>query len=409
MINRKALIKTNMTPQLAPVVRRATSQRSANNAAAVIQALTQEALVCGLDNIAASSIAKRAGLTTGAIYSRYENSDEMLIALWQQVVASELRALIIETVEAVTTHLATETPTALVARLEKPSGILGLGAEFMVMAQRNDVVGEVVITEVSKWLHEAGLQTGATAIERAGVVLGASIAIGSTLRSFITSSNPKMGLVLNGIHNAYLLANAKQSRAKVQAPVPIRSNTGSALRDALIDATAEVMSKTGFTGATISRIARKSGVTSGSIYNFYPDKEALMNDAVNVLMRTTQTQTLDAKRAASSKQLPNFGLTDSFHFGLSADRQTWLRFRQECIIATRHHKTTFRQLKKVVGELDQAMIDSFPKIDKRIIGLVSMGEQAIGYGFSSLFGYTNLLDKCDFDAIMVQVAKQNSL
>jgi AcrR family transcriptional regulator len=169
------------------------------------------------------------------------------------------------------------------------------------------------------------------------------------------------------------------------------------------------MSKTGFTGATISRIARKSGVTSGSIYNFYPDKEALMNDAVNELMRTTQNQTLDAKRTASTKQQPNFGLTDSFHFGLSADRRIWLRFRQECIIATRHHKTTFKQMKKVVAELDQAMIDSFPKIDKQIIGLVSMGEQAIGYGFSSLFGYTNLLDKCDFDAIMVQVAKQNSL
>jgi hypothetical protein len=66
-------------------------------------------------------------------------------------------------------------------------------------------------------------------------------------------------------------------------------------------------------------------------------------------------------------------------------------------------------MKKVVSEQNQAMIDSFPKIDKQIIGLVSMGEQAIGYGFSSLFGYTNLLDKCDFDAIMVQVAKQNSL
>ena len=195
-----------------PVVRRATSQRSANNAAAVIKALTQEAFECGLDNIAASSIAKRAGLTTGAIYSRYENSDEMLIALWQQVVAHELRALVAETVEAVTTRSATGAPSDLVTRLEKPSRILGLGAEFVVMAQRNEVIGEVVIAEVSKWLHEAGLKPGATAIERAGVALGASIAIGSTLRSFITTTNPAMGLVLDGIHHAYLSANAKHSR-----------------------------------------------------------------------------------------------------------------------------------------------------------------------------------------------------
>jgi hypothetical protein len=51
----------------------------------------------------------------------------------------------------------------------------------------------------------------------------------------------------------------------------------------------------------------------------------------------------------------------------------------------------------------------FPKVDQAIITLVSMGEQAIGYGYSSLFGYTDLFSKCDFDAIMVQVAKQNSL
>ena len=397
-----------MTTQPAPVVRRATSERSTRNAAAVMKALTQEAIDRGLDGIATSSIAKRAGLTTGAVYSRYENNDEMLIALWESVVAPALAAHVRETIDAIISPSA-QPSTELITQIEKPSRILGLGAEFVVMAQRNEVVGEVVIAEVSKWLHEAGLKPGATAIDRAGVALGASIALGSTLRSFITTTNPAMGLVLDGIHNAYLSANAKHSRAKVQTPQPIRSNTGSALRDALIDATAEVMSKTGFTGATISRIARKSGVTSGSIYNFYPDKEALMNDAVNELMRTTQNQTLDAKRTASTKQQPNFGLTDSFHFGLSADRRTWLRFRQECIIATRHHKTTFKQMKKVVAELDQAMIDSFPKIDKQIIGLVSMGEQAIGYGFSSLFGYTNLLDKCDFDAIMVQVAKQNSL
>ena len=74
-----------MTTQPAPVVRRATSERSTRNAAAVMKALTQEAIDRGLDGIATSSIAKRAGLTTGAVYSRYENNDEMLIALWESV------------------------------------------------------------------------------------------------------------------------------------------------------------------------------------------------------------------------------------------------------------------------------------------------------------------------------------
>jgi len=39
--------------------------------------------------------------------------------------------------------------------------------------------------------------------------------------------------------------------------------------------------------------------------------------------------------------------------------------------------------------------------------LLSAGEQAIGYGFSSIFAYTDQLPRCDFNAIMVQIANQN--
>ena len=397
-----------MTTQPAPVVRRATSERSTRNAAAVMKALTQEAIDRGLDGIATSSIAKRAGLTTGAVYSRYENNDEMLIALWESVIAPALAAHVRDTIDAVISPSA-QPSHELVTQIEKPSRLLSLGAEFVVMAQRNEVVGEVVIAEVGKWLHDAGLNTKSTSITRAGVALGASIAIGSILRSYVTGSNPGMRMIIDGIHNAYLVAKPTSKPRKTVAPKPIRSATGSPLRDALIDATAEVMSKTGFTGATISRIARKSGVTSGSIYNFYPDKEALMNDAVSELMRTTQRQNLDSKRTASSAKEPNFGLTDSFDFGLIPDRRTWLRFRQECIIATRHHKKTHKELRKVVAEQEEAMAMSFPDIDRGLISLVSTGEQIVGYGFSALFGYTNQLESCDFDAVMVQVAKQNNL
>jgi len=60
--------------QQQPVVRRAASQRSTRNAAAVLKAITQECIANGLDGIVASSVAKRAGLTTGAVYSRFENT-----------------------------------------------------------------------------------------------------------------------------------------------------------------------------------------------------------------------------------------------------------------------------------------------------------------------------------------------
>ena len=392
-----------------PVVRRATSERSTRNAAAILKAITQESIANGLDGIVASSVAKRAGLTTGAIYSRFENSDEMLIALWENVVAPEFAPFLVDTIAAVNSPTPITATTPIIDLLEKPTRIHGLGAEFLAIAQRNDVVGEVVTPQISLWLSDAGLHQRNNAVKKAGVALGASIAIGSALRSFITGTNAGMPIIAESIRSSISAATPTSSPRKRLDPVSTQSNTGVPLRDALINATAEVMGKTGFTNATISRIARKSQVTSGSIYNFYPDKEALMNDAVRELMRTTQRQTLDAKHTATSAQVHNFGLTDAFDFALYPERTVWLRFRQECIIATRHHKKTLRELRTVVADQQEGMAMSFPEIDRELINLVSTGEQIIGYGFSALVGYTNQLESCDFDAVMMQVAKQNGL
>ena len=182
-------------PTSQPVVRRAASQRSTRNAAAVLKAITQESIANGLDGIVASSVAKRAGLTTGAIYSRFENSDEMLIALWENVVAPEFEQFLVNTIAAINSPTPITATSPIVELLEKPSRILGLGAEFLAIAQRNDVVGEVVTPQISLWLSDAGLHQRNNAVKKAGVALGASIAIGSALRSFITGTNAGMPII----------------------------------------------------------------------------------------------------------------------------------------------------------------------------------------------------------------------
>ncbi|TSA51609.1 MAG: TetR/AcrR family transcriptional regulator [Actinobacteria bacterium] len=390
-----------------PVIRRAPAKRTLINSAAILKALKQEATAVGLDSIAASSIAKRAGLTTGAMYSRFENTDEMLIALWEQVVAQKFGEHLLETIHYLTTPDKIRLNPDLIARLERPSTVLGLAAEFAVVAQRNEVVGEVVTPQITQWLQDAGLHKNSSPIQCAGVAIGASLVLGSILRSFVTSSNKDLSFVLRGLRQAYSTAQPIESPLPAVHPNLIQAATGSAVRDALINATAEVMSKTGYAGATISRIARKSKLTSGTIYNVYDDKEELMNDAVVELLKATQEQNLAAKQDASAVHRPNFGLTDSFQFGLLPDRRKWLLFRQECIIATRHHRSTHREMRKVISDLDNKMLAQFPLINPDVITLLSAGEQAIGYGYGTLFAYTDQLSRSDFDAIMVQIANQN--
>jgi AcrR family transcriptional regulator len=152
-----------------PVARRAPSKRTTANTVAILKALTHEATAVGLDSIAASSIAKRAGLTTGAIYNRFENNDEMLVALWEQVVAQKFENHIRQTIHYLTTQEKISTDPDLIARLERPSSTLALAAEFVVVAQRNEVVGEVVIPQITQWLHDSGLNKNRSPIDCAGV------------------------------------------------------------------------------------------------------------------------------------------------------------------------------------------------------------------------------------------------
>ena len=392
-----------------PVIRRSSPKQAAQNSALILKALEREAIVVGLDQISVRAVAKRAGLTTGAIYGRYENVDEMLVALWTESVSQPFGDAFIQSIAAFTDRSTPSFPRDIAGLLNRPTSIMRLGAEFIVIAQRNEVVGEVVKPLVSSWLHDAGLNINNSEIDRAVVAIAASMLVGASLRSFITGKNEYLGAVAAGIHTAYLSAVPQQKTQHRHNPTPIRSATGNPLRDALIDATADVMSKTGFNGATISRIARRSSITSGSLYNFYGDKEALMNDAVYELMRATQNQNLEAKRTAAQLHQENFGLTDSFDFGLIPDRVTWVRFRQECIIAARHHKTTHRTMNKVLNEIETQMLETFSSIDPVIVKLVNVGEQAIGYGYCSLMTFTDLFPTCNFDAIMIQIAKQNGL
>ena len=55
-----------------------------------------------------------------------------------------------------------------------------------------------------------------------------------------------------------------------------RQERARATRDALLTATARILVKEGFDRASTNRIAREAGVSVGSLYQYYPCKEALV-------------------------------------------------------------------------------------------------------------------------------------
>jgi len=76
----------------------------------------------------------------------------------------------------------------------------------------------------------------------------------------------------------------------------------------LLDAAREALGRYGIEGATIPRIARHAGLTPGSVYRRFKDKQALLESAIlEILERQEQTlQTSLAPLATKQVPLPEF-------------------------------------------------------------------------------------------------------
>ena len=403
-------------PTNPPIARRAKSSRSLANSAKVLNAVRKNATKVGLDELSAGSVAKLCGLSTGSIYSRFEDTDEMAIALWEQVVRQPFKQRLQRGVDYIfppnSARLGIDEESTFKADFETPDELSKLGVEFLVVAKRNSAIGEVVIPEVSQWFDEFGLNQPNTEINNAAIALGLSASIGTALRAFALGANPDWLAIAGGVRDAATSASrATPLTRPPDLPLPglFEIQTGNPVRDALISAVGQVVANSGYARATISRIVRKSGLSNGSLYNLYENKEELTDDAMQMTLAYASGVNREGNRIAESQHRADRGLGNSFALGLMPGRRQWLDFRLECLIASRNHLPTRTKFKESLVASRDALGSSMPDIHRSIVNLLSSGEQAIGLGFTALDLFTDQLPRCDFYSIMAKLSEQNRL
>lgn len=403
-------------PTNPPIARRAKSSRSLANSAKVLNAVRKNASKVGLDELSAGSVAKLSGLSTGSIYSRFEDTDEMAIALWDQVVRQPFKQRLQRGVDYIyapnSARLGIDEESTFKADFETPDELSKLGVEFLVVAKRNSAIGEVVIPEVSQWFDEFGLNQPNTEINNAAIALGLSASIGTALRAFALGANPDWLAIAGGVRDAATSASrATPLTRPPDLPLPglFEIQTGNPVRDALISAVGQVVANSGYARATISRIVRKSGLSNGSLYNLYENKEELTDDAMQMTLAYASGVNREGNRIAESQHRADRGLGNSFALGLMPGRRQWLDFRLECLIASRNHLPTRTKFKESLVASRDALGSSMPDIHRSIVNLLSSGEQAIGLGFTALDLFTDQLPRCDFYSIMTKLSEQNRL
>jgi len=322
--------------------------------AKLLECAAVEVLESGPDQVGFTAIARRAQMSTGALYARYENVDELLLELWLMKGLPTLRDLVGDMEESLAGDNARQARRRVADRLGAPDPALALVVNLMVVARRNEAMGEFVVPSVAGALQGAMTRTPAFDFYL-GQVLGIALGVrGTGMHGH--DWYPAVSIVASSVRDATdVVPIAPDARA-----VPETAGEGPEIDEMdkrLFDAVSRVISRVGVDKATISRIARHADVNPASIYLRYADKDALLSACIAHLMASTYGE--------NDRLVTNYSGTTDTQAGQGADRYGVVMFRGnqsddnhetrrlrlETLFASTHHEHLRTMTRRVFDEI----------------------------------------------------------
>jgi AcrR family transcriptional regulator len=134
-------------------------------------------------------------------------------------------------------------------------------------------------------------------------------------------------------------------------------------RSAILEHSAELFARFGFSGASITMIAEACGVSKALLYHYYPDKEALLFDIINAHLQ----ELLDAVRtAAEAAREPREGVRAIAHALLeayrNADHQHQVQIANLKLLPENRRKALVAMERELVALLSDALSAALPDI-----------------------------------------------
>jgi AcrR family transcriptional regulator len=285
-----------------------------------------------------SAVARRAGLTTGALYSRYENVAELAATIWTSRVRDEHHALLDVAIRGLVDRDRSAALERLVGELRSPSDNTLLALEFLATARRIDELEEVVRADVSEWLSAwgAGRRAGDQR-RRAQVIYTLATVWGIALHEIPGARRLDWTYITKSVRWSFAQPYAEPPEPFVADVVgPVVADTGNGGQDALIDSVATIVARVGFERASATRIARRAGLSAGSIYARYRTKDDLLEHAVDLLLARRFADDLAANSYTFTATDVGSATARVVGGYLSVPRREWRRFRIEAQLAARH-------------------------------------------------------------------------
>ena len=316
----------------------------------------------GPDRLGALELARTAGLTTGAVYARYENPAEILVGLWQNRIATPMRLFLENSLEALTADDPHSTANSMTAKaLSNPHGPLRPGVSVLIAATRVPELAEVVSPDLQRWMTDLGIQKDSTDVDVAVRHSLLAAVIGTLLFDTADLFDTDDWTFTRTLADAM---GARRDVGRFALPSPLEPaaptiTTGNETRDALVNGAARVIAHGGFERATTQRIARAAGVTPSTLFAEYRTRQELFADVATKLLEHiyTTTRTLRDDDAEDSTWQERFLTVKlSAYRGLLQPRASdHRRLRLEFHLAALHDTMIGDTLRRVDTHVNQAV------------------------------------------------------
>lgn len=330
------------------------SDKSRQTDLKVAESAARSVRTVGVDQMALTRVAADAGFSSGVIYARCDDRSELVVLAWEKSFWPMLSEILSPLVDAVLTNDATQVPhiSSLFEASSSRDAVPDLGSamEIIVASRRDEVIAEVIQRDILGLLDDRGVGPSTDGSNRQAVVSALATLFGAALLNSVYDQgtvNPINPTALLELFTRAVRTASKPTKPAGAQPAPAPysfPSTRDDIRDALIAASEYVIARSGVHRATVSRIARRAGVSVGAIYGLYENKEALVADCLDVLFppqlandgkQWSQVFTAQDQRAVVTEILTQY---------MSPSFTQWRRFRLESLIAARHSAAIAAQL-----------------------------------------------------------------
>ena len=250
----------------------------------LLRCALDEILKRGPDRVGFTSIAQQAGLSTGALYARYENSDELLVDVWHTLCEPTVARIL-------TLMVDPECRRDRQAGLEELRGIvqhdparLSAAISLLVVARRNEALRDDVEPSFMAVLGKAAAENPMMPVMfgvLAGIILHGRISNAvvndwtPVLRVLFDLADEMTGMARSSLPPETLpIANHPVFQPEPQDPDDVEFR--------LHRAVVHVVNRAGVDRATVARIARRAHVNPAVIYTRFADKDDLIFQCIKI-------------------------------------------------------------------------------------------------------------------------------